>query len=76
MSSGRYFGLSIFGATPVQHSPILHYFMKKLILLAAGVTALGLGSCNSKCPAYTSTKAANRVASPVTASVAAPAARQ
>lgn len=51
--------------------------MKKLLLLAAGVAALSLGSCNnSKCPAYTSTKAANRVASPVLASAAAPAARQ
>ncbi len=51
--------------------------MKKLILLAAGVAAFGLGSCNrAKCPAYTSTKAANRVASPVMASTVAPAARQ
>ena len=50
--------------------------MKKLLLLAAGVAALGLGSCNSKCPAYTSTKAANRVASPALASAALPAARQ
>lgn len=50
--------------------------MKKLFLLAAGAATLGLGSCNSKCPAYTSTKAANRVASPVLASAAAPAAQQ
>ncbi len=51
--------------------------MKKLILLAAGAAAFGLGSCSkAKCPAYTSTKAANRVASPVTASAATPAARQ
>lgn len=51
--------------------------MKKLILLAAGVASLGLGSCSGgKCPAYTSTKAANRTASPVMASAAAPTARQ
>ncbi|MGI4885464.1 MAG: hypothetical protein ACRYFR_10950 [Janthinobacterium lividum] len=51
--------------------------MKKLILLAAGVTALGLASCSQgKCPAYTSTKAANRMASPIMASAAAPTARQ
>lgn len=51
--------------------------MKKLFLLAAGAAALGLGSCNgSKCPAYTSTKAANRVASPVMANASLPAARQ
>ncbi|WP_158023029.1 hypothetical protein [Hymenobacter coccineus] len=51
--------------------------MKKLILLAAGVATLGLGSCSQgKCPAYTSTKAANRVSSPVMASAATPSARQ
>ena len=50
--------------------------MNKLVLLAASA-ALLLGACNrQKCPAYTSTKAANRVASPITASAAAPAARQ
>lgn len=51
--------------------------MKKLLLLAS-VAVLGLGSCNkTKCPAYTSTKAANRVSSPIMASSAtATAARQ
>jgi hypothetical protein len=45
------------------------YIMKKIVLLAAGVAALALGSCNrQKCPAYTSTKEANRVSSPITAS--------
>jgi hypothetical protein len=44
--------------------------MKKLVLLAAGVAALALGSaCNrQKCPAYTSTKEASRVSSPIMAS--------
>ena len=51
--------------------------MKKLILLAAGAATLGLGSCSGgKCPAYTSTKAANRIASPVMASAATPSTRQ
>lgn len=50
--------------------------MKKLVLLAAGVAALALGSCNrQKCPAYSATKEANRVSSPITASNA-PAVRQ
>ncbi|MBC8085578.1 MAG: lipoprotein [Hymenobacter sp.] len=51
--------------------------MKKLLLLAA-VAVLGLSACNkTKCPAYTSIKAANRVSSPITAAVApASAARQ
>ncbi|AII53130.1 MULTISPECIES: hypothetical protein [Hymenobacter] len=51
--------------------------MKKLLLLAS-VAVLGLSACNKqKCPAYTSTKAANRVSSPIMASsVSAPAARQ
>ena len=46
--------------------------MKKIVLLAAGIAALGFGSsCNrQKCPAYTSTKAANRVSSPIVASTA------
>ena len=51
--------------------------MKKLVLLAAGVAALSLGSCNrQKCPAYTSTKEANRVSSPITASNATTVERQ
>jgi len=51
--------------------------MKKLVLLAAGCAALTLGACNrQKCPAYSSTKEANRVSSPITASTAAPVARQ
>ena len=51
--------------------------MKKLILLAAGITALSLGACNrQKCPAYSSTKEANRISSPITANTATPAARQ
>ncbi|MBF9237138.1 hypothetical protein I2I05_06995 [Hymenobacter sp. BT683] len=51
--------------------------MKKLILLAAGFTALSLGACNRQvCPAYTSTKAATPVSAPITASTATPAARQ
>jgi hypothetical protein len=51
--------------------------MKKLILLTAGVVSLGLASCSQgKCPAYTSTKAANRVSSTIMASNAAPTARQ
>lgn len=51
--------------------------MKKFVLLAAGFTALSLGACNrQKCPAYSSTKEANRISSPITASTATPAARQ
>ena len=51
--------------------------MKKLILLAAGFTALTLGACNRQvCPAYTSTKAVKSVSAPVTASTATPAERQ
>ena len=51
--------------------------MKKLVLLAAGVAALALGACNrQKCPAYTSTKEANLVSSPITASNATTAERQ
>ncbi|UOQ99451.1 hypothetical protein MUN81_08160 [Hymenobacter sp. 5317J-9] len=45
--------------------------MKKFVLLAAGAAALTLGACNrQKCPAYSSTKEANRVSSPITASAA------
>ena len=51
-------------------------FMKKLVLLAAAA-ALTLGACNrQKCPAYSATKDANRVSSPITASAATPAVRQ
>ena len=51
--------------------------MKKFVLLAAGLATLSLGACNrQKCPAYSSTKEANRVSSPITASTATPAARQ
>ena len=52
--------------------------MKKFALLAAGVAVLTLGACKKeRCPAYSATKAANRVSSPVMASAAiAPAARQ
>ena len=51
--------------------------MKKFVLFAAGVSALALGACNrEKCPAYSSTKEANRVSSPITASTATPAPRQ
>jgi hypothetical protein len=51
--------------------------MKKFFLLAS-VAVLGLSACNKeKCPAYSSTKAANRVSSPILASSAeTPAARQ
>ncbi len=45
--------------------------MKKYVLLAAGFAILSLGACSrSKCPAYSSTKEANRVSSPLTASTA------
>ena len=51
--------------------------MKKFALLAAGAAVLTLGACNKqKCPAYSATKAANRVSSPITASAAGPAVRQ
>ena len=51
--------------------------MKKFVLCAATVSAFALGACNrEKCPAYSSTKEANRVSSPITASTATPAARQ
>ena len=51
--------------------------MKKFALLAAGFAVLSLGACNrQKCPAYSSTKEANRISSPITASAATPAARQ
>ena len=51
--------------------------MKKFVLFAAGVSALALGACNrEKCPAYSSTKEANRVSSPITAGTATPAVRQ
>ena len=51
--------------------------MKKFVLLAASCAALSLGACNrQKCPAYSSTKAANRVSSPIVASTASAAARQ
>jgi len=52
--------------------------MKKFALLAAGAAVLTLGACKKeRCPAYSATKAANRVSSPVMASAAtAPAARQ
>ncbi|MBG8555703.1 MULTISPECIES: hypothetical protein [Hymenobacter] len=44
--------------------------MKKLLILAS-VALVGLGACNrTQCPAYTSTKEANRVSSPVMASTA------
>ena len=69
--------LPIFGVLTHYPSPRFLSLMKKLILLAAGFTALSLGACNrQKCPAYSSTKEANRVSSPITASAAVPAARQ
>ncbi|MBT9393724.1 hypothetical protein KLP40_11170 [Hymenobacter sp. NST-14] len=48
--------------------------MKKLLLFAC-VAGLGLGSCNKKaqCPAYSSTKDAVRVSSPIMAQHATPA---
>ena len=52
--------------------------MKKLLVLAAGVAALGLSSCNrGSCPAYGNTRAAIHKSSPitVTAGTVAPAAR-
>ena len=43
--------------------------MKKFALLAAAGLVLSLGACNrQKCPAYSSTKEANRVSSPIMAS--------
>jgi hypothetical protein len=51
--------------------------MKKLVLLAAGCSILALGACNrQKCPAYSSTKQANRVSSPIMASTAEASPRQ
>jgi len=52
--------------------------MAKKLLLLSLVALSGLSACNkSKCPAYTSTKAANRISSTITASEATtPAARQ
>ena len=48
--------------------------MKKLLILAVGLTTLGLGACNRKtCPAYSSAKAAPTT---LTASTAAPVAQQ
>ncbi|MCC2546793.1 hypothetical protein LJY25_10090 [Hymenobacter sp. BT175] len=45
--------------------------MSKTLLLLASVAVLGLGACNrTKCPAYSSTKSANRVSSTITASAA------
>ena len=45
--------------------------MKKFVLLAAGFAALSLGACSrQKCPAYSSTKEANRISSSITASTA------
>ncbi len=51
--------------------------MKKLLLLAC-VAACGLGSCNKKaqCPAYSSTKDANRVSSTIMAQAAPATAQQ
>ena len=57
--------------------PFLYRIMKKFVLFAAGCAALSLGACNrEKCPAYSSTKEASRVSSPITASTATPAPRQ
>ena len=51
--------------------------MKKFGLLAAGFAALSLGAgYRQTCPAYSSTKEANRVSSPIMASTATPAAHQ
>ena len=51
--------------------------MKKFALLAAAGLTLSLGACNrQKCPAYSSTKEANRISSPITASAATPVAHQ
>ena len=62
---------------PVIPHPFLYSIMKKFVLFAAGCAALSLGACNrEKCPAYSSTKEANRVSSPITASTATPAVRQ
>ncbi|QIX60587.1 hypothetical protein HER32_05055 [Hymenobacter sp. BT18] len=50
--------------------------MKKLLILAS-VALVGLGACNrTKCPAYTSTKEANRVSSTISASTATSTERQ
>ncbi|MGY2131867.1 hypothetical protein ACW9KT_06550 [Hymenobacter sp. HD11105] len=50
--------------------------MKKLLLVAV-VGLAGLGSCRTKCPAYSTTKPATQVSAPITASTEqAPAIRQ
>jgi hypothetical protein len=49
--------------------------MKTALLLAA-LGLAGLSSCSTKCPAYTSTKPATQVASPITASTAQPTAER
>ena len=57
----------IFEATVFQYNPSNSSMMKKLLLLAS-VAFLGLSACKkTDCPAYSSTKAANRVSSSVTA---------
>lgn len=72
-----WFGCLSLKANRVIPHPVFFIIMKKYILLAAGFAALSLGACNrQKCPAYGSTKEANRISSPITASTAAPAARQ
>ncbi|WP_162910459.1 hypothetical protein [Hymenobacter oligotrophus] len=51
--------------------------MKKIAVLGVLALAAGLGSCSTKCPAYTQQKPATQQASAVTASAAAaPAERQ
>jgi len=69
--------LLIFEAQPCNPLTRFYIIMKKYVLLAAGFAALSLGACNrQKCPAYSSTKEANRVSSPITASTATSVARQ
>jgi hypothetical protein len=49
--------------------------MKKLLLLAV-FGGVALGSCRTKCPAYSTTKPATQVSSTITASAEAPTERQ
>ena len=77
-----YFSLLIFGNHILPHLPFLNFllkiFMKKLLILAAGLATLGLGACNRQsCAAYGNRAEIHRSApaTDVTASAATPATR-
>ncbi|AHJ98607.1 hypothetical protein Hsw_3012 [Hymenobacter swuensis DY53] len=55
---------------PYIANPIILSFTMKKLLLWGSILALGATSCRSQCPAYSLTKPATQVASPILAQAA------